>query len=221
MSDPVRALADADVRRPDDGMTGAPPERNGSPFGRARERGSGKARIIDAARQLFCARGYERTPLRAVSDSLGVTKAAIYHHFKAKEDLLVAVVGPLLDWIDDLIESTGPSLDSPGPRRDFLGGYLDALTGNAGIVALLLGDPGVREHAVGRRFASQHLRLRSMLGTGDEPAGVIRATTALRGIELAVVEFSDAHPDQVREVALDIAVSVLESRPGSGAGGPS
>ena len=33
----------------------------------------GRRRMIDTARQLFCAGGYGGTPLRAVSDALGVT----------------------------------------------------------------------------------------------------------------------------------------------------
>ena len=162
------------------------------------------------ARELFCARGYERTPLRAVSDSLGVTKAAIYYHFKAKDDLLVAILGPVLDRIDAVIDSAGDGVASPGEQRAFLGRYLDVLAGAASIVALLR-DPGVVEHRLGQRFVSQHSRMRALLGEGADPASVIRTTTALRTLELAVVEFGDAHPDQVRETALDIAVSVLRS----------
>lgn len=195
MSHPVRPLADGNVPAPSAG----------------RVPGSARERILDVSRELFCARGYERTPLRAVSDALGVTKAAIYYHFKAKDDILVALVGPVLDRIDQLIESMGIGFDSPASRRDFLGRYVDELAGNAGIVTLLVRDPGLTEHALGRRFASQHTRLRTLLGAGDDPASVLRTTTALRGLELAVVEFGDAHAEQVRETALNIAVSVLDS----------
>jgi AcrR family transcriptional regulator len=210
VADPVRPLADVDVAGPairsSAGGTAGPD----SSFGSAREKGSARERVLEVARELFCARGYERTPLRAVSDSLGVTKAAIYYHFKAKDDLLVAIVGPLLDSIDALIDSAGDGFESPGELRAFLGRYLDVLAGHAGIVVLLR-DPGVAEHPLGGRFVSQHARMRALLGAGTDPARVIRTATALRGLELAVVEFGDAHPDQVRETALDIAVRVLES----------
>jgi hypothetical protein len=53
--------------------------------------------------------------------------------------------------------------------------------------------------------------MRRLLGAGDEPEGVIRATTALRALELAVVEFADAHPVQLRDTALHMAVAVLDS----------
>ena len=210
MSDPVQRLAELDVRGPANKSSAGGTAGQESPFGSAGQKGSARARILDVARDLFCTRGYERTPLRAVSDSLGVTKAAIYYHFKAKDDLLVAIVGPVLDRIDALIDSAGDGFHSPSEQRAFLGRYLDELMGHGGIVALLR-DPGVAEHRLGGRFASQHARMRALFGAGADPAGVIRTTTALRGLELAVVEFSDAHPDQVRETALDIAVSVLES----------
>jgi len=187
----------------------------GSPPGSSRDRGSARHRILGAARDLFCSHGYERTPLRAVSDSLGVTKAAIYYHFKAKEDLLVAIVGPLLDRIDALIDAAGPRLTSTSQRRAFLAGYVDELTGDVGIVAILLRDPGVGEHFLGHRFASQHRRMRTLLGAGDEPASVIRTAAALRALELAVVEFGEAHPTDARDTALDIAITVLESGPGA------
>lgn len=210
MSDPVRPLADVDVRGPADRSPRGGAKGRESPFGPAREKGSARARILEVASDLFSARGYERTPLRAVSDSLGVTKAAIYYHFKAKEDLLVAILGPVLDRIDALIESAGDGFRSTDEVRAFLGRYLDELARYAGIAALLR-DPGVAEHRLGRRFASQHARMRALLGAGTDPASHIRTTTALRGLELAVVEFGDAPAAQVRETALDIAVSVLES----------
>jgi AcrR family transcriptional regulator len=210
VSDPVRPLADVDVPASADRSSAGGTARRESPFGSGGEKGSARTRILEVARDLFCARGYERTPLRAVSDALGVTKAAIYYHFKAKDDLLVAIVGPVLDRIDALIDSTADGLESPAQRRAFLGRYFDELAGHAGIVALLR-DPGVAEHRLGQRFASQHARMRALLGAGADPASVIRTTTALRGLELAVVEFADAHPEQVRKTALAIAVSVLES----------
>jgi AcrR family transcriptional regulator len=44
--------------------------------------------IIEAALQLFLERGYDNTPLSAVAERMGLTKAGVYHHFATKEDLL-------------------------------------------------------------------------------------------------------------------------------------
>lgn len=48
-----------------------------------------RERILDVATELFNEQGYERTSLRQISERLGVTKAALYYHFKSKEDILL------------------------------------------------------------------------------------------------------------------------------------
>lgn len=49
------------------------------------------AKILDAALELFCAQGYEGTSIQDIVDRLdGMTKGAIYHHFKSKEEIFNA-----------------------------------------------------------------------------------------------------------------------------------
>jgi len=49
--------------------------------------------IIHVSMELFLTKGYEKTSLQDIIDNLGgLTKGAIYHHFKSKEDILIAVV---------------------------------------------------------------------------------------------------------------------------------
>ena len=49
-------------------------------------------KILDAAERLFLERGYERTTIQDIVDELGgLTKGAVYHHFKSKEEILDAV----------------------------------------------------------------------------------------------------------------------------------
>ena len=48
--------------------------------------------ILDTAFRLFMEKGYEYTSIQDIIDNLGgLSKGAIYHHFKSKEDILVAV----------------------------------------------------------------------------------------------------------------------------------
>jgi len=184
---------------------------SGSPFIAAREPSSTRGRILEVARGLFCSRGYDRTPLRAISDALGVTKAALYYHFRAKEDLLVAIVGPMLDRIDQMFAAIDTSLPEPVQQRAFLATYVEELVAQPEVIALLIRDHSVAEHPLGRRFAAQHARMRELLDAGDGPAGVIRTTTALRALELAVVEFAGTDPALLRKTALAMAVAVLDA----------
>jgi AcrR family transcriptional regulator len=51
--------------------------------------GSTRERILDVALELFNEQGYDRTSLRQIAERLGLTKAALYYHFKSKEDILL------------------------------------------------------------------------------------------------------------------------------------
>jgi AcrR family transcriptional regulator len=48
--------------------------------------------IIDIATKLFAEKGYEHTTMQNIVDGLGMSKGAIFYHFKSKEDILDAVV---------------------------------------------------------------------------------------------------------------------------------
>ena len=46
-------------------------------------------RILEAAQRLFLEKGYDNTTIQDIVDQLGgLTKGAVYHHFKSKEEIL-------------------------------------------------------------------------------------------------------------------------------------
>lgn len=51
-----------------------------------------RERLIDVATGLFATNGYEATAIPAVLDAAGVSRGALYHHFKSKEALFEAVL---------------------------------------------------------------------------------------------------------------------------------
>ncbi len=49
-------------------------------------------KILTAARRLFLEKGYEKTTIQDIVDQLGgLTKGAVYHHFKSKEEIMDAI----------------------------------------------------------------------------------------------------------------------------------
>ena len=50
------------------------------------------AKILDVSMRLFTEQGYEHTTIQDIVDALGMSKGAIYHHFKSKEDILDALI---------------------------------------------------------------------------------------------------------------------------------
>ncbi len=66
--------------------------------------------ILDVSLRLFSEKGYENTSIQEIIDELGgLSKGAIYYHFKSKEEILMGVMGrmdkqiaePLLKMRDD------------------------------------------------------------------------------------------------------------------------
>lgn len=53
---------------------------------------STRDRILEAALELFTEQGFDKTSLREVAERVGVTKAALYYHFRSKEELLSSLV---------------------------------------------------------------------------------------------------------------------------------
>ena len=70
--------------------------------------------ILGVAFRLFMEKGYEHTSIQDIINNLGgLSKGAIYHHFKSKEDILVAVIDRMTaesnEMLADIRDSSGLS----------------------------------------------------------------------------------------------------------------
>jgi AcrR family transcriptional regulator len=66
-------------------------ERVGVAERRDREREEVRRKILDAARELFTAEGYERVTMRRIAEAIEYSPTAIYNHFQDKDSLLNAL----------------------------------------------------------------------------------------------------------------------------------
>ncbi|WP_129409581.1 TetR/AcrR family transcriptional regulator [Marinitoga lauensis] len=57
-------------------------------------------KIIKAAYELFSTEGYQNASINKIKDKAGVSKGAIYHYFKSKEELYLSVLGYFINEID-------------------------------------------------------------------------------------------------------------------------
>lgn len=56
-----------------------------------------RRQILDASRRLIIDQGYHSLPMRSIAEAVGVSKAALYYHFRDKEQLLLAILDSTLD----------------------------------------------------------------------------------------------------------------------------
>lgn len=61
--------------------------------------------LINRATEVFVARGYDGTSMDTVARELGITKSAIYHHVKSKEELLRLAINRGIDALDSAVEA--------------------------------------------------------------------------------------------------------------------
>jgi AcrR family transcriptional regulator len=106
-------------------------------------KGETRTRLLDTALGLFTAHGVEGTSLQMIADALGVTKAAVYYHFKTKDEITEAVVEPALDELVGILDHA-TTMPRPGPRADYvIDEFVDLVVRNRVLAAVLCSDPGV------------------------------------------------------------------------------
>ena len=82
--------------------------------------GDTRERILAVANELFIEQGYEGTSLREIADRLDITKAALYYHFRSKDEILETLLEPFDTLLDELLGRLEDAHDVEG--------WADALT---------------------------------------------------------------------------------------------
>src|SRR6202161_4403137 len=83
-----------------------------------------RSRAQKVALELFAEQGYEKTSLREIAERLRVTKAALYYHFKSKEDIVHSFTDDYFTEIDALIEWAKAQPTGEATRREILDRYI-------------------------------------------------------------------------------------------------
>src|SRR5947199_10780494 len=87
-----------------------------------------RSRVQKVALELFAEQGYEKTSLREIAERLGVTKAALYYHFKSKEDIVRSFTEDYRAELDKVIAWGAGQPPSPESRAEILARYADIVS---------------------------------------------------------------------------------------------
>lgn len=145
---------------------------------------STRQRILDIALSLFAQRSFAGTSLQMIADELGVTKAAVYHHFHTREELLSALAKPALDEMRVVVEAA-TALRTPHARAEYmLTGFVELAVRHRKLTAILSSDQAIAQLLrTQAHFEDVVERPLALLGEAvPGPAGRISATIALAGI---------------------------------------
>ncbi len=103
-----------------------------------------RTRILDAAMLVFRLQGFRRSSIEQAADAAGLTRQALYHHFKSKEELFRAVIERLHEEaLAAEIAAAAAAEKAGGSLADILVASVTAKLGQ--LAASLDGSPHVEE----------------------------------------------------------------------------
>ena len=174
----------------------------------ARVRSDTKTEIRAVALELFGRKGYEKTSLREIAERLDITKAALYYHYRSKDELLQALVRPLREDAEELIGAySGADVDP----RALLGDYFDLCVRHSSLLLALLNDLGSLGESGLMGWIIDWRRGLDVALVGEEPETPTRmgAVIALGGIQDIAVLMVPEDAEHHRGAAVEIALAAL------------
>jgi AcrR family transcriptional regulator len=201
----------------------------------AGRRGDTRARIQQVALELFAEHGYERTSLREIAERLGVTKAALYYHFKSKEDIVRSFTEDYFGRLDALIAWGSEQPPGAETARELLDRYITIVL-ESGEVFRFLERNQATIHGTEdgkHRFTQFRPRLRALMeiitGPDAPPRSRIRAAAAVFAVSTSCMFFMKDSPEagldpvlpsppsaeELREIVLEFATDVTGDVPRS------
>jgi AcrR family transcriptional regulator len=133
-------------------------------------------RIIEAALVLFAKHGVSGTSLQMIADTIGVTKAAVYHRFQSKDQIVLAVAEVVLAGLEAAVD-TAEAQPSPSRAHEVLiAGMIDLGVESRLLASVLQRDPimlrFVEEHEPFRRVMERLNRV--LMGGGASAKARVR-----------------------------------------------
>jgi AcrR family transcriptional regulator len=174
-----------------------------------------RTRVLDAALDLFAEHGVSGTSLQMIADAIGITKAAVYHQFRTKDHIVIAVTDRELGRLVPALDEAEARSDGPQARDALLMGVIDMAVRDRRLVRTLQFDPVVvrllAEHEPFQLFMSRLYRV--LLDGGDED-NLIQVAMLSGAISSAVMHplVGDIDDDTLRAKLTEFSNRLIDLR---------
>ena len=145
--------------------------------------------VLQTAAQLFLEKSYGRTSLNDVADRLRITKPALYHYFRNKEEILLECYrlgcGLIEDILNDIAAHCGTGLEKV---EAFIYSYANVMTINFGRCVMRLDDGDLSSEALTEVRAYKRKidrRLRSFILEGIEDGSITACDPKIAAFSIA------------------------------------
>jgi AcrR family transcriptional regulator len=176
-----------------------------------------RSRVQKVALELFAEQGYEKTSLREIAERLGVTKAALYYHFKSKEDIVHSFTDDYFTEIDTLLAWAKDQPRGDETRYAILDRYVGIVLAGSEVFRFLEQNrASVQGMEAGKeRFARFRDRLETLVdllaGPGAPLRDRVRASAAVLTVgatcHVYLQQVDDL--DKLRAIVLEMATDLI------------
>jgi AcrR family transcriptional regulator len=168
-----------------------------------------REQILQTAQRLFVERGYDATSLQMIADELGLTKAAVYYHFRVKSELLHAAMKPGIERIAALVDEAAAIRGRRARIEHVVNGVADFLVENRRYSVMAANDPATKRQHMDKE--SIELRERALtLFYGDNPSPAERlAYHALAGIPDSLADLVELSDEELRQALRTTMLRIL------------
>jgi AcrR family transcriptional regulator len=174
-----------------------------------------RQQILETAQRLFAELGYDATSLQMIADEMGLTKAAVYYHFPAKNDILHAAMQPGIGRLKALLEEAATIRGQRARIEHLVNGFTDFLVQHRRYTVMASTDPAAKRSNLDDE--SMALRRRGLtLLFGDNPTGAERLSfNAVFFIPECLPDLVDLTDEELREALQTTMVRILRVPPTS------
>lgn len=168
--------------------------------------------IQDVARELFTQKGVQRTSLQDIADRLGITKPALYYHFRSRDDLVRSIIQPLIDEGERFVaEHEGKRKVDRATPRELLGGYFEFHYRHRADMLLIVAElTTVADLGLIDAMLAWRDRLsRLVFGRTPTLAQSTRAVIAFGGMQDCVLQFPDTPRESLKQATVEGAMAAL------------
>jgi AcrR family transcriptional regulator len=175
-----------------------------------------RSRLLDTALKLFSEHGMEGTSLQMIADELGVTKAAVYYHFKTKDEIAEAVAAPALQELDQIVDEARTKRSRGAQIDHALAGFVDLIVRQRTLLGVCNSDPGL-QRLINRTLQAPRgedlkTRMRTVLAGADPSlADSITVHVVFTGLAMAggAPEYAAIDDETLRHHLLDVGRRLL------------
>jgi AcrR family transcriptional regulator len=184
-----------------------------------RETSDTRTRIQDVALDLFIEQGYEATSLREIAEKLGVTKAALYYHFKTKEDIVASLVDIRMAAMDELIAWAKERPRTVENRRELVRRYAADLLQSRHHQMMRFferNQTSLRDHPATERMRERMLAMLEFLADRDAPlTEQLKSSLAIFAVHATwfVLRDQTVTDEQRQQAGLDVAMELIGGEP--------